>query len=80
MIIYKKVYDTLEEANEKAKNLPSDCQDPKNLVSIQKFREDSKIRYRVLVNRMEHNDDSKEPITCGAEPVFEDLTQEPDKV
>lgn len=74
MIIYKKVFDTLEEANEHAKNLPEDCQATNNLVSIQKFKEDSVVKYRLLVNRMEHNDPSKEPITCGKEPVFEDLT------
>ena len=74
MIIYKKVFDTMEEANEQAKNLPEDCQDTHNLVSIQKFKEDSDLKYRLIDKRMEHNEPYKEPNTCGQEPVFEDLT------
>lgn len=77
MIIYKKIFDTMEEASAHAKDLPQDCKDPKNLVTIQKFRESSSDKYRVLVKRMEHNDDSREPVTCGIEPLFEDLTKEP---
>ena len=75
MIIYKKIFETMEEANKHAKDLPQDCIDPKNLVTIQKFRESTSVKYRVLVSRMEHNDESKEPITCGTEPIFEELTK-----
>ncbi|KAF5061837.1 hypothetical protein [Proteiniclasticum sp. QWL-01] len=78
MIIYKKIFDTLEEANSHARNLPADCQDTKNLVSVQKFREGHDEKYRVLVKRMEHNDEAKEQVTCGLEPIFEDLTKEPE--